>query len=61
MKNFEYVDDSDIVSVAVGFFFAVFIGLIFSYAMIWSMEKEIELGIHGKSSESLISGMENRK
>ena len=61
MKNFEYVDDSDIVSVAVGFFFAVFIGLIFSYAMIWSMEKEIELGIHGKSSESLINGMENRK
>ena len=61
MKNFEYVDDSDIVSVAVGFFFAVFIVLIFSYAMIWSIEKEIQLGIHGKSSESLINGKGSRK
>ena len=54
MKDFEYIDNSDIVNVAVGFFIALFIGLVFSYSMIWAMEKEIELGIAGRSSESLL-------
>lgn len=61
MKNFEYVENSDIVNVAIGFFLCVFIGLLFSYSMVWAIEKEIQLGIHGKSSESLINGRNNHK
>ena len=61
MKNFEHVDDNDIVSVAIGFFLCVFIGLVVSSAMIWAIEKETTLGIHGKSSESLINGRSSRK
>lgn len=61
MKNFEHVDNNDVVSVAIGFFLCVFIGLVFSYSMVWAMEKEVALGIHGKSSESLITGKGSRK
>jgi hypothetical protein len=30
------------------------------YGLIWSLEKEHELGIHGRSSESLLIERENR-
>ena len=54
MKDFEYIGDSDIVNAAIGFFIAVFIGIVFLYSMIWAIEKEIELGIASRSSESLL-------
>jgi hypothetical protein len=43
-----------------GFFICLTFGLAFMYGMLWSLEKERELGIHGRSSESLLIEHENR-
>lgn len=60
MKSSHSIDSNDMTATAIGFFTCVIIGLIFMYGLIWSLEKEYELGIHGRSSESLLIERENR-
>jgi len=61
MKSSHNIDSNDMMATVIGFFICVTIGLTFMYGLIWSLEKEHELGIHGKSSEALINGRNSRK
>ena len=60
MKRSHSIESNDMTATAIGFFICVTIGLTFMYGLIWSLEKEHELGIHGRSSESLLIERENR-
>lgn len=60
MKSSQNIDSNDMVVTAIGFFICIVIGLTIVSALIWSLEKERELGIHGRSSESLLLEHENR-
>lgn len=61
MKNYYSLDRNDVVVTFSAFLICLFVALTFMHALIWSIEKEIELGIINKSSEALIGGRDSRK
>jgi hypothetical protein len=60
MKRYHSINGNDMAVTLAGFFICLTFGLAFMYGMLWSLEKERELGIHGRSSESLLIEHENR-
>jgi hypothetical protein len=60
MKRYHDIDSNDIVVTLIGFSICLTFGLAFMCGMLWALEKEYELGITGRSSESLLIERENK-